>query len=443
MDGGALELAKNVARRLRREGHRAFLVGGCVRDLLLQRPPKDFDVATSATPEEVLRLYPAASRVGAQFGVVLVKDELGQVEVATFRTDLAYRDGRRPGGVRYETDAQLDALRRDFTINALLMDPDTGEITDYSGGRADLEAGIVRAIGDARERFLEDHLRMLRAVRFASTLEFTIEETTLACILEQQALARRIAPERVRDELIKILTEGRPRAGFELLDISGLLLQVLPEVAALKGVPQPPEYHPEGDVWTHTMLMLEKMERPSITLALGVLLHDIAKPVTFRVADRIRFHGHAELGASMAVRILGRLRFSRAETERVELLVSHHSRFQDIRNMRASTLKRLLRLEVIDELLELHRLDCAASHRRMEKYEFARQALERLKPEELRPPRLVTGRDLLAAGYSAGPMFKEMLDRVETAQLEGAVKSREEALTLLESEFGDRRTASR
>src|ERR1035438_1452087 len=373
-------LAGAVVAKLRSAGHRAYLVGGCVRDLLLKRRPKDFDIATDARPDRIMHLFPNSGRVGASFGVVLVRDVFAQVEVATFRSDHDYDDGRHPSAVHFESDPRQDVGRRDFTINGLLMDPDTGEVLDYVGGRADLERRVVRAIGDPGLRFREDHLRLLRAVRFAARLGFTIEPATLAAIGNNHALIRSVAAERVRDELVRILTAGAARRGFELLDESGLLGDVLPEVAAMKGVAQPPQYHPEGDVWTHTLLLLEKMEKPTVTLALGALLHDVGKPPTFRVAERIRFDGHVEEGVRLAHGILTRLRFSRDEMEQVEALVANHMRFKDVHRMKESTLKRFLRMPDFAEHLELHRLDSLRSEeRRVGKEWRSRGAAERVE----------------------------------------------------------------
>lgn len=428
-------LAASIVERLRGAGYSAWLVGGCVRDLLLGRTPQDYDVATSARPGEVTALFPKAQLVGAHFGVALVREDGVEVEVATFRSDRDYADGRRPEAVDFETDPRQDVLRRDFTINGLLMDPATGETLDFVGGRADLEARRVRAIGDPEARFAEDHLRMLRAVRFAARLGFEIEPATFEAIRRLHGRIRLISAERVRDELARILTEGGARRGFELLEATGLLGEILPEAAALRGVEQPPEFHPEGDVWTHTLIMLETMREPSLTLALGVLLHDAGKPRTFRRADRIRFDGHAEESARMAVEILTRLRFSNQEIRQVEALVANHLRFKDVRKMRESTLKRFLRLERFEEHLELHRLDCASSHRLFDNYEFVRQKLEELPAEEIRPRPLLTGDDLIAEGYTPGPAFGEMLRAAEDAQLEGRVRTREEALALMREQF--------
>jgi poly(A) polymerase len=427
----ALSLAIEIIQLLRESGHRAYFVGGCVRDRLLGGNPKDYDIATNARPDEILRYFPEAGIVGAHFGVVLVCGARGvHVEVATFRSDHSYSDGRRPDHVEFETDPRQDVLRRDFTINALLEDPLTGEVFDYVGGRQDLQEGIIRAIGDPIRRFGEDRLRMLRAIRFAARLSFEIEGRTFAAIRQMAPLIHDIAAERVRDELMRVLTEGNARRGFELLDRSNLLAEILPEVKAMQGVAQPPEFHPEGDVWTHTLLMLEKMEYPSLTLAMGVLLHDVGKPPTFRVAERIRFDGHVEAGVEIGARILERLKFSRDDADQILALISNHMRFKDVQAMRESTLKRFLRLPQFDEHLELHRLDCLASHGHLDNWEFVNRKRAALPAEDIRPPRLLTGQDLIAEGFQPGPAFGKALEEVETAQLEGQIRTKEEALRI-------------
>src|SRR5579872_4798874 len=428
-------LANRIIRTLRAAGRQAYLVGGCVRDVLLGCPPKDFDVATDAPPTEILALFPGSGCVGAHFGVVLVRDEDAQVEVATFRSDRDYADGRRPSSVHFETSPREDAVRRDFTINGLMMDPDTREVLDFVDGRADLDRRLIRAIGDPEIRFREDHLRLLRAIRFAARLGFAIEPATFDAIRRHHALIRSVSAERVRDELVRILTEGGARRGFELLEATGLLDDLLPEVGAMRGVAQPPEFHPEGDVWVHTLLLLERLDRASPALALGALLHDVGKPPTFRVAERIRFDGHVEEGVRLAHGILDRLRFSRNDTEQVEALVANHMRFKDVPRMKESTLKRFFRLPKFEEHLELHRLDCLASHGQLDNYEFARRKLEELPQEQLKPKPLVSGADLIAAGYSPGPIFSQILSAIEDAQLEGRITTREEAIDLVRRAF--------
>ena len=376
MDSEAL--ARQVIAKLRGVGHQAFLVGGCVRDLLLGVKPKDFDIATDARPDRIMDLFPRSGRVGAHFGVVLVRDVFDQVEVATFRSDHDYLDGRHPEQVRFESDPREDVLRRDFTINGLMMDPDTGAVLDFVDGRGDLTRGVIRAIGDPNARFREDHLRLLRAVRFAARFGFEIEPATFDAMRRDHSLILNMAMERVREELVRILTEGGARRGFELLDASGMLADLLPEVAAMKGVEQPPEYHPEGDVWQHTLLLLEQLQQPTPTLALGALLHDVGKPRTFRVAERIRFDGHVEEGVRLARGILTRLRFSREEMEQVEALIDNHMRFKDVNRMKESTLKRFLRLPEFPEHLELHRLDVLSSNGRLENYAHREEQVRRV-----------------------------------------------------------------
>jgi len=428
-------LARQVIAKLRGVGHQAFLVGGCVRDLLLGVKPKDFDIATDARPDRIMDLFPRSGRVGAHFGVVLVRDVFDQVEVATFRSDHDYLDGRHPEQVRFESDPREDVLRRDFTINGLMMDPDTGQVLDFVDGQGDLARGVIRAIGDPNARFREDHLRLLRAVRFAARFGFEIDPATFDAMQRAHALILNMAMERVREELVRILTEGGARRGLELLDASGMLSDLLPEVAAMKGVEQPPEYHPEGDVWQHTLLLLEQLRQPTPTLALGALLHDVGKPPTFRVADRIRFDGHVEEGVRLARSILTRLRFSREEIEQVEALIDNHMRFKDVGRMKESTLKRFLRLPEFQEHLELHRLDAMSSNRRLENYEIAKSKFGEYTAEHLQPAPLLTGADLIGMGYVPGPQFSRILAVLEDAQLEGRIRSQEEAMELVRLSF--------
>jgi poly(A) polymerase len=435
--------ATRIARTLRAQGYSAYLVGGCVRDLLLGREPADFDVATSATPQQVMQIFPETYAVGAQFGVVLVpvrRDMEGEhssysIEVATFRSDGAYSDGRHPDEVRFSTEARLDVQRRDFTINGLLLDPDTAEVLDYVHGREDLQRGVIRTIGDPHQRFSEDKLRMLRAVRFAARFGYTIDDKTFAAIRELSPQIHQVSRERVRDEILKMLTEGHARRAFELLDQTNLLEQVLPEIKKMQGVKQPPQYHPEGDVWIHTLMLLDGLPAGcSKTLALGALLHDVGKPPTFRIApDRIRFDNHAEVGTKMAEEICRRFRLSNEDTEQVLSLVANHMRFADVTRMKESTLKRFFRLPRFEEQLELHRLDCASSHRDLSLYEFAKEKFHSLPQEQIRPAPLITGDDLIAAGYKPGPTFRDWLTAVEDAQLEGSIASKEEALGLVKS----------
>jgi len=451
------EAALRILESLSAQRYEAYLAGGCVRDLLLRREPADYDVATSATPDVVLEMFPRTFAVGAHFGVVLVapeSDDAGFVtEVATFRSDLAYSDGRHPDGVRYTKTAEEDVQRRDFTINGLLLDPLRGSsvlelslrepkvlraaVIDYVGGLADLDAGVIRAIGRPERRFEEDRLRMLRAVRFAARFSFAIEPETMHAIRALAPLIQAVSQERVRDELTKMLTEGHARRAFELLDETGLLEQVLPEIARMKGVEQPPQYHPEGDVWVHTLMLLDQLESGCpMTLAWGALLHDVGKPPTFRrAADRIRFDRHAEVGVAMGAEICRRFRFSNDETRQIVALIENHMRFMDVQRMKESTLKRFFRLEQFDQHLALHRMDCLAGSGFLDHWNYVRERLTTMTEEAVRPRPLITGRELIAAGYKPGAGFREMLRAAEDAQLEGTVATQEEALKLVEARF--------
>ncbi|MGA7340406.1 MAG: CCA tRNA nucleotidyltransferase [Terracidiphilus sp.] len=449
------EAAIGIVKKLRAAGHQAYLAGGCVRDLLLGRSPVDYDVATSATPDIVLDMFPRTFAVGAHFGVVLVAAENAEAafvtEVATFRSDGAYSDGRHPDAVRYTASAEEDVKRRDFTINGLLLDPlrESGEdmeaagdlraaVLDYVGGVADLDGQIIRAIGRPELRFEEDRLRMLRAVRFAARFDFQLEAGTTRAIRSLAPRIHSVSRERVRGELTKMLTEGSARPAFELLDQTGLLNEVLPEIDRMKGVEQPPQFHPEGDVWTHTLMLLAQLEPDcSMTLAWGALLHDVGKPPTFRVApDRIRFDGHVEVGVAMAAEICRRFRFSNDETWQILALVQNHMRFADAERMKTSTLKRFFRLRNFEEHLALHRMDVLASNRNLDYWRFVRDRWQSTPEEAVRPRPLLTGRELITAGYRPGAQFKEMLRAAEDAQLEGAVSTAEEALSLVRERFG-------
>jgi len=439
--------AISIIQTLRQKGFAAYLAGGCVRDMLLGREPKDYDVATSASPPQVMEIFPETYAVGAQFGVVLVPEPEEQrtsneiprrtVEVATFRSDHGYSDGRRPDEVRFAGDPRDDVARRDFTINGMMLDPLSGEVLDYVGGREDLKAGVIRAIGRPELRFGEDKLRMLRAVRFAARFEYSIEPETLTAIQDYAADIKAVSRERVRDELTRMLTDGHPQRAFQLLDESGLLIEVLPEISAMKGVEQPAEYHPEGDVFVHTLLVLENLPQPCPPeLAWGALLHDVGKPPTFRRApDRIRFDSHVEVGATIAREICGRLRFSGDDTAQVLALVDNHMRFGHVGRMKESTLKRFFRLEKFDQHLALHRADCLGSHCNLEGYEFVQAKLRELPPQQIKPQLFATGDDLIREGYKPGPRFREILEAVEDAQLEGRVSSPETAMEFVRGHF--------
>ena len=453
------EAALRILEKLRLSGYEAYFAGGCVRDLVLGREAVDFDVATNATPDVVLNMFPRTFAVGAHFGVVLVgsgdADSVSETgphrfctEVATFRSDLAYADGRHPDGVRYTQSAEEDVRRRDFTVNGLLLDVVKlngaqqnvrSAVLDYVGGLADLDAGIIRAIGRPETRFEEDHLRMLRAVRFAARFGFDLEAQTKRAIRALASRIHAVSRERVRDELTKMLTEGSARRAFELLNETGLLAEVLPEIVRMKGVEQPPQFHPEGDVWVHTLMLLEQLPVGcAMTLAWGALLHDVGKPPTFkRAPDRIRFDRHVEVGMAMGTDICHRFRFSNEETRQILALIENHMRFADAPRMKESTLKRFFRLECFDEHLEMHRMDCLAAHGNLDIYDFIRERRAAMPEETVRPKPLLTGRELITAGYAPGPGFKDMLTAAEDAQLEGSIATPEEALALVRQRFGE------
>lgn len=434
----AREKAIAIVQRLRQSGYEAFFAGGCVRDMLLDKAPQDYDIATSARPEDIRRVFTDTIPVGAQFGVILVLLDGQPFEVASFRHDGPYLDGRRPSHVRYGT-LQEDILRRDFTINGMVYDPVEDRVIDLVEGQKDLERGLIRAIGDARQRFEEDRLRMIRAVRFAASLKFTIESLTFDAIRQFATTVTQVSWERIGDEITRILTEGGARRGFELLDETGLLEVLLPEMTAMKGTEQSPDYHPEGDVFKHTMLLLGHLDAPSETLAYGCLLHDVGKPVCARQdANRITFYGHTEKGAEMAEEILKRLKRSRSVWERVSYLTRNHLRHVQAPQMRLSTLKRFLREDGIDELLELVRIDALSSNGDLQYYQFCKERLAELKIEEIRPAPLVRGDDLIAMGFKPGPLFAEILRQVEDVQLGGEITSRDEALQWIQQHYGQR-----
>ncbi|MES2996431.1 MAG: HD domain-containing protein [Verrucomicrobiota bacterium] len=425
--------ALTLARRIHAAGHVALFAGGCVRDKLLGREPMDYDIATSATPAQVLEIFPFGNPVGAHFGVIIIRHAGHNIEVATFRTDGCYKDGRRPETVTFSTPEE-DAKRRDFTVNGLFENPETGEIIDHVGGLADLRAGILRAIGDPANRFQEDALRLMRAVRFSTVLGFPIEENTLAAIRANAALLDQISAERIRDEFSRILTAPRRRNGVELLVATELAQVFVPEILATIGCDQPPEWHPEGDVFTHTMIMLEMLGGDApLSLCLGVLLHDIAKPPTRTVDEtgRIRFNGHDARGAEMAAEILRRLKYPNHIIADVVHMVSRHMRFMHVQEMRVAKLKKFMAAEQFEQEMELHRVDCASSNGFTDNYEFIHRKQQEFAAEPLVPPPLVTGRDLIERGLTPGPRFREILELIETEQLEGRLSDRETALAFL------------
>ncbi len=429
--------ARSLAARLSAAGHVAYFAGGCVRDLLRGLPPKDIDIATDARPEEVQKIFPRTYAVGAAFGVIVVVENGAQFEVATFRSDGAYLDGRRPTQVHFSS-AEEDARRRDFTINGMFFDPAAEKVIDFVGGRGDLEAKLVRAIGEPAQRFSEDRLRLLRAVRFATLLEFEIDPATSAALQDQAGEINQISEERIRDELNKIFLSPERVRGWDLLDRSGLLTAVLPELAPMKGCEQPPQFHPEGDVFQHTRIMLEMLPRDvSLPLVWSVILHDVGKPPTASVDEtgRIRFNAHDRIGAEMTERIMGRLRFSRAEIDATVEMVRQHMVFKDVPQMRLAKLKRFMARPTFGDEMELHRVDCGSSHAMLDNYEFLQRKQEEFAHEPIIPPPLVNGNDLIALGLKPGPRFKEILGEVETRQLEGALREREEALAWVRKNY--------
>ena len=431
------EAARRIAVRLRERGHVAYFAGGCVRDLVRGLVPKDFDVATDAPPEAVQKIFPHTYAVGAKFGVVVVVENEMNFEVATFRSDDAYVDGRRPVSVHFSSPEE-DAQRRDFTINGMFLDPVANEVIDFVGGRADLEAKLVRAIGEPAQRFTEDRLRMLRAVRFATVLDYEIDNQTWDALVANAASINEISAERIREELVRIFLSPQRVRGWDLLDSSGLMRAILPEVEAMKGCLQPEQFHPEGDVFRHTRLMLSLLpEKVSVPLVCSVLFHDVAKPVTATVDEtgRIRFNEHDRIGAEMTEAIMGRLRFSRAEIDATVEMVRQHMVFKDVPKMRVAKLKRFMARPTFEDEIELHRVDCASSHRVMDNYEFLLRKREEFANEPIIPPPLVRGDDLIALGLKPGPRFGEILEAVETRQLEGALRNREEALEWLKREY--------
>ncbi|MGD9897014.1 MAG: CCA tRNA nucleotidyltransferase [Candidatus Methylacidiphilaceae bacterium] len=426
------QVAVRLVERLQKAGYIAYFAGGCVRDRLLGHESHDIDIATTATPEEVQRLFPQATGLhGKVFGVVRVPSGDYSFEVATFRRDIGIADGRHPDRVVFAQPAE-DAYRRDFTINALFYDPIAERLIDYVGGRFDLAEKKIRAVGNPLQRFTEDKLRLLRAVRFAANLGFAIEPETWRALQSQAATIRLVSAERIREELDRLWSGAAPGLGLDLLDQSGLLIRILPEVSDLHGVEQPKEFHPEGDVFVHTRLLLDHLHNASLPLAWAALLHDIGKPRTRKTeaSGRIRFFEHETVGARMAWAILSRLREPNHLIESVVAMIANHMAFKDAKQMRPSTLKRLLARPTFSLELELHRIDCLACHGDLSIYEFLRTKLEELPPSDISPPRLLTGHDLIALGISPGPRLGSLLEAVREAQLDGQIQTRDQALML-------------
>jgi len=431
------KVAREIAARLRESGHIAYFAGGCVRDMVRGLTPKDYDVVTDARPEAVQTLFPRTFAVGAHFGVIIVLEKGFQFEVATFRSDDAYIDGRHPSAVHFSSPEE-DAQRRDFTINGMFYDPVAEKLIDFVGGCADIDAKLVRAIGDPARRFAEDRLRMLRAVRFATVLDYQIDKNTWDALVANASSINQISAERIRDELMRIFQSPNRVRGWDLLDGSGLMRAILPALDAMKGVLQPEQFHPEGDVFVHTRLMLQMLPAEvSVSLVFAVLFHDVAKPVTATVdkTGRIRFNEHDRIGAEMTEAIMRRLRFSGAEIEATVEMVRQHMVFKDAPKMRVAKLKRFMARSTFDEELELHRVDCESSHRMLDNYEFLLRKREEFANEPIIPPPLVRGDDLIALGLKPGPKFGEILEAVETRQLEGTLRTREEALEWVKREY--------
>ena len=467
------EIAKSIVHRLQKNGFLAFFVGGCVRDYLMKIQPKDYDIATSAQPKEVIQLFSETIDIGAKFGVVQVMEGEQSYAVATFRSDGNYDDGRHPTEVQYSLDPKLDVQRRDFTINGLYYDPLTQNLFDFVGGQQDIQSQIIRTIGSPEERFKEDKLRLIRAIRFSAQFGYALETKTRSAILKQAPNIIEVSPERIHDELVKILTEGYSELAINALNENRLLAHILPDVAALRGIEQPPQFHPEGDVWIHTMKLLKLMDQtkisrgiikssgrlvsnsnvvkntvqktelkkieispyPSMTLAMATLLHDIGKPKTYENKDRIRFNGHAKLGAEMALEICQQLRFSKRQQKLITELIRDHLKFKDLAQMRPSTLRRFLGQEGFSEHLELHRLDCLGSHGNLDNWKLANHSLSNLQPEEIHPPVLLTGKDLIEMGYLPGPVFKEILNSLKDAQFENELKTSQQAKQWVLNQF--------
>lgn len=439
-DSELYRVAKEIVSTLRNKGYEAYCVGGCARDMVMGQAPWEYDITTSATPEQVAEIFSHTVPIGASFGVMLVIKDEYTFEVATFRKDESYSDGRHPDSVTYSDDVEEDVLRRDFTINGMLYDPVKEEVIDHTGGLDDIEAGVIKAIGEPVKRFTEDKLRMMRAVRFSSRYGFKIEEKTYEAILELAPEIIQVSQERIRDELVKIISQENPGAGLMLLSQTGLLNMILPEVEKMRGVEQPPEFHPEGDVFIHTCLVLDKLYENtggevSPELALGALLHDVGKPPTYSVSDRIRFNAHDRVGAEMSKSICKRLKLSNKQADTIYELIREHLKFKDVFKMRKSTLKRFIGMEDFDLHLELHLADCQASHGLRDAYDFVMEKLDEFGEEEIKPKPLIGGQELIEMGYKPGPLFSEILNAVEEAQLEGEIASQEEALELVSSKY--------
>ena len=436
--------AKKIVELLRSKGKKAFIVGGSVRDTLLGFEPKEYDITTSATPEEVCSYFKNTVEVGASFGVIIVLVDGVKFEVATFRKEESYSDGRHPDEVQYSTEESDDVIRRDFTINGLLYDPEKEQVIDYVDGLADLEKKVIRTIGDPVDRFREDKLRMMRAVRFSCRLDYEIDEPTDKALKEHAEAILEVSTERLRDELIAIITQNNPGKGLMALTNYGLLRHIMPEIEIMKGVEQPPQFHPEGDVFVHTCLVLDKMYENSDgnvspELALSGLLHDVGKPPTFTVSDRIRFNGHDRVGAAMSKKICRKLKLSNKQIQRIESLVREHLKFKDVFNMRDSTFKRFVAMDYFDDHMALHKADCEASHGMMGAYEFIINKRSEFTEDQIKPEPLINGDDLIRLGFKPGPIFSKILNSVEEMQLEGNITNKDQAIDYVRDNYAEAR----
>lgn len=429
------KLAIEIVRQLKKAGFLAYFAGGCVRDLVMKRVPEDYDIATTARPEDIEKIFQKCLPVGKQFGVMIVVHEGNHFEVATFRSEGTYRDGRHPDEVSFTTPEE-DAKRRDFTINGLFYDPTGRRIIDYVGGKEDIRKKQIRTIGEPKARFMEDRLRLIRAIRFAANLDFKIESETWQSIKELGQEIHSVSQERIRDELIKMFTRPHAGRGLKLLFESGLLKEILPEIEAMNGVQQPPEFHPEGDVFVHTKMLMDQLDHPSLVLAFGALLHDVGKPDTFsNEGGRIHFYNHPKVGADMTQKILTRLRFANQEIADIYSCVENHMKFANVKEMRIGKLKQFVARENFPVELELHRIDCLASHGQLQLYRFLKRKLKEFKHEELKPKRLINGDNLIALGIKPGPIMKEILEEAYALQLEGKIKSRDGAFSWVNEHF--------
>ena len=439
------QTVKTIVNQLKSNGHAAFIVGGAVRDLYLKESPEEFDIATSATPDEIQSVFEHTKPVGQSFGVVLVIVSNFSFEVATFRKDMKYEDGRHPINVIYTKSQKEDVKRRDFTINGLMLDPDTLEIFDYCRGIEDIQSKKIRAIGVPEERFSEDYLRMLRAIRFSNKLNFQIEDKTEKALCKHASNISSISVERIRDEITKIIEGENPGKGIVQLSESGLLKYIIPEIESLKGVSQPIEFHPEGDVFRHTCLVLDMLDddkKKNTELIYGALFHDIGKPDTFTETDRVRFNRHEYVGATITERICKRLKFSNKQTTHIKSLVKEHMKFGNVKQMKKSTFKKFISIDNFEDHLTLHKADCLGSHGDLSLYDYTLERIKELQNEPIAPKPIITGDDLISLGLTPGPKFKAILSEIFDEQLEGNFHSKEEGIELVKTILSKQLTES-